>query len=78
MESHLVAPALANNMVFSLKFVYFAKFKYILMQPHRSEFGASSSQYCQTIGTVISDVILKPVQSDLVCATLYSGQISAL
>ena len=31
-----------------------------------------------TIGTVISDVILKPVQSDLVCATLYSGQISAL
>ena len=57
---------------------YFAKFKYILMQPHRSEFGASWSQYCQTIGTVISDVILKPVQSDLVCATLYSGQISAL
>ena len=77
-ESHLVAPALANNMVFSLKFSYFAKFKYILMQPHRSEFGASWSQYCQTISTVISDVILKPVQSDLVCATLYSGQISAL
>ena len=48
------------------------------MQPHRSEFGASWSQYCQTIGTVISDVILKPVQSDLVFATLYSGQISAL
>ena len=32
-ESHLVAPALANNMVFSLKLSYFAKFKYILMQP---------------------------------------------
>ena len=46
-ESHLVAPSLANNMVFSLKFVLLCQFKYILMQPHRSEFGASWSQYCQ-------------------------------
>ena len=62
----------------ALNLSYFAKFTYILMQPHRSEFGASWSQYCQTIGTVISDVILKPVQSDLVCATLYSGKMSAI
>ena len=77
-ESHLVAPALTSIWFSALNLSYFAKFKYILMQPHRSEFGARWSQYCQTIGTVISDVILKPVQSDLVCATSYSGQISAL
>ena len=58
-ESHLVAPALAKIWFSALNWSYFAKFKYILMQPHRSEFGASWSQYCQTIGTVISDVIFK-------------------
>ena len=42
-----------------LNLSYFAKFKYILMQPHRSEFGASWSQYCQTIGTVISECNFK-------------------
>ena len=46
------------------------------MQPTEANLGPAEANIAKTIGTVISDVILKPVQSDLVCATLYSGQIS--
>ena len=77
-ESHLVAPSLANNMVFSLKFVLLCQISvYLNAAPQKRMWGQlkpilPNYRYC------CIRCNFKPVQSDSVCATLYSGQISAL
>ena len=75
--SLLVVPTLAKNMVYSLTSAYWSKYEQILRHPPEGELQASRGPYTTPVIAIL-DVILKPMQSDLVGYRLFSCQISEL
>ena len=57
---------------------YWSKYEQILRHPPEGELQASWGPYTTPVITAILDVILKPMQSDLVAYRLFSCQISEL
>ena len=76
--SLLVAPTLAQNMVYSLSSALLVKIWANLKAPPRRRNTGLLGPYTTPVTTAILDVILKPMQSDLVGYRLFSGQISGL
>ena len=78
LNSLLVAPTLAKIWFIALHLPYWARYEYILMHPPAGVLQACWGPNTTPVVTAISDVILKPVQSDLASDRLYSDQISGL
>ena len=79
LNSLLVAPTFAKKIWFiALHLPYWARYEYILMHPPAGVLQACWGPNTTPVVTAISDVILKPVQSDLASDRLYSDQISGL
>ena len=66
------------NMVYSLSSALLVKIWANLKAPPEGEIQACWGPYTTPVTTAILDVILKPMQSDLVGYRLFSGQISGL
>ena len=77
-NSLLVAPKLPRNMVYSLTPALLGKIGVHLNAVPVGILQACWGPNTTPVVTAISDVILKPVQSDLASYTLYSDQIPGL
>ena len=76
--SLLVVPTLAKNVIYSLTSASLVKIWANLKAPPRRRITACWGPYTTPVITAILDVILKPMQSDLVGYRLFSCQISEL
>ena len=76
--SLLVVPTLAKNVIYSLTSASLVKIWANLKAPPEGELQACWGPYTTPVITAILDVILKPMQSDLVGYRLFSCQISEL
>ena len=74
----LLVPSLALQVVYWLTCALLASSENILTHPQPRQLQAYWSSYVTPIITAILDVILKPMQLDLVCTNWFSGQISEL
>ena len=78
LNSLLQVPTLAHQVVYWLTCALLGKSENILTHPQPRQLQAFWSSNITPIITAILDVILKPMQLDLVYASWFSGQISEL
>ena len=79
LNSLLLVPTLVHQVVYWLTCALLGKFwEHLNPAPQPRQLQVSLSSYVTPIITTILDVILKPMQLDLVCTSWFSGQISEL
>ena len=79
LNSLLLVPTLAHQVVYWLTCALLGKFwEHLNPAPDPRQLQVSWSWYVTPVITAVLDVILKPIQLDLVYASWFSGQISEL